>query len=117
MRKKKLTREEIRNQKIVLYDKLSTGELTIGQTTRMMRKIAGLTQKEYAEKVLGIFPRVLMDLEKDKGNPTLETLEKVAKPFGLKIGFVYNNERIMGASVNELAKGTESNDAVVVKNN
>ena len=107
MRKKKLTREEIRNQKIILYNKISVGELTIGQATRMMRNIAGLTQKESAEKVLGIFPRVLMDLEKDKGNPTLETLEKVARPFGLKIGFVYNNERIMGASVNEPAKATE----------
>jgi len=116
MRKKKLTREEIRNQKIILYNKISTGELTIGQATRMMRTIAGLTQKEYAEKILGIFPRVLMDLEKDKGNPTLETLEKVAKPFGLTIGFVYNNQRIMGASGNERAQATDSNDAVVVKN-
>jgi DNA-binding XRE family transcriptional regulator len=90
MRKKQLTREEMRTQKLLLYDKIRAGELTIGQATRMMRRIAGLTQKEYAEKVLGIFPRVLMDLEKDKGNPTLETLEKVAKPFGLRIGFVYN---------------------------
>jgi DNA-binding XRE family transcriptional regulator len=51
----------------LLYEKLRTGEITIGQATRMMRNIAGLTQKEYAEKVLGIFPRVLMDLEKDRG--------------------------------------------------
>lgn len=115
MRRRKLTREEIRNQKIILYNKISAGELTIGQATRMMRTIAGLTQKEYAEKVLGIFPRVLMDLEKDKGNPTLETLEKVAKPFGLRIGFVYHNDQLVGASLNETAKATDTTDAVVVK--
>jgi DNA-binding XRE family transcriptional regulator len=43
---------------------------------------------EYATKVLKIYPRVLMDLENDRGNPTLETLEKVAKPFRLKVAFV-----------------------------
>lgn len=88
MNKKTLTREETRDKKIELFNKLQSGELTIGQATRQMRKITGLTQTEYAEKVLGIFPRVLMDLEKDKGNPTLETLTKVAKPFGLEVGFV-----------------------------
>jgi transcriptional regulator with XRE-family HTH domain len=29
-----------------------------------------------------------MDIENDRGNPTLETLQKIAKPFGLKVGFV-----------------------------
>jgi DNA-binding XRE family transcriptional regulator len=53
-----------------------------------MRKIVGLTQAEYAEKVLKIYPRVLLEIEKDRGNPTLETLEKIARPFGLKVGFV-----------------------------
>lgn len=95
MRRKQLSREEMRTQKLLLYEKIKAGELTIGQATRAMRMITGLTQKEYAEKVLGIFPRVLMDLEKDRGNPTLETLEKVAKPFGLTVGFVYK-DRFMG---------------------
>lgn len=98
----------MRIQKLLLYDKIKAGELTIGQATRAMRTITGLTQKEYAEKVLGIFPRVLMDLEKDKGNPTLETLEKVAKPFGLTIGFVYK-ERFMGTSDTKPAVSTDKN--------
>ena len=50
----------------------------------------GLTQTEYAEKVLKIYPRVLMEIEKDRGNPTLATLVKIAKPFGLRVGFVYS---------------------------
>lgn len=77
-----------REEKEQLFAELADGRLTIGQATKRMRKIVGLTQTEYAEKVLKIYPRVLMDIEKDKGNPTVETLEKIAKPFGLSIGFV-----------------------------
>lgn len=79
---------DIRAEKDALYSDLERGVLTLGQATRRMRKIIGVTQAEYATRVLKIYPRVLMDLENDRGNPTLETLEKVAKPFGLKVAFV-----------------------------
>ena len=85
---KKRTPEESRQEKEALYADLEAGRLTLGQATRRMRKIVGLTQTEYAEKVLKIYPRVLMEIEKDRGNPTLETLEKIARPFGLRVGFV-----------------------------
>jgi DNA-binding XRE family transcriptional regulator len=85
---KKRTPEEIRLEKEILYADIEEGRLTLGQATRRMRKIVGLTQMEYAAKVLKIYPRVLMEIEKDRGNPTLETLEKIARPFGLKVGFV-----------------------------
>lgn len=80
--------EEIRREKEALYADIDQGLLTLGQAARRMRKITGMTQTEYAEKILKIYPRVLMELERDRGNPTLDTLEKVAKPFGLKLGFV-----------------------------
>tara|TARA_R110002167_G_scaffold312023_2_gene517750 strand:- start:25 stop:288 length:264 start_codon:yes stop_codon:yes gene_type:complete len=70
---------------------LDAGELTLGQATRQMRKIVGMTQKDYAKKVLGITPRILMAIENDKGNPTLDTLKKIAKPFGYEIGFIKRN--------------------------
>ena len=79
---------DIRREKEALYAAIAAGRLPLGQATRRMRNIVGLTQVEYAEKVLKIYPRVLMEIEKDRGNPTLETLEKIARPFGLKIGFV-----------------------------
>jgi len=85
---RKRTPEELRKEKEALYADLEAGKLTLGQATRRMRKIVGLTQAEYAEKVLKIYPRVLLEIEKDRGNPTLETLEKIARPFGLKVGFV-----------------------------
>ncbi|MBI1921427.1 MAG: helix-turn-helix transcriptional regulator [Geobacter sp.] len=90
---KNRTPEEIRREKEALYANLEAGKLTLGQATRRMRKIVGLTQVEYAEKVLKIYPRVLMEIEKDRGNPTLETLEKIARPFGLTVGFIRRSGR------------------------
>lgn len=88
MPRRKRTHAEIREEKNALYADLERGALTLGQATRRMRKIIGVTQTDYATRILKIYPRVLMDLENDRGNPTLETLEKVAKPFGLKVAFV-----------------------------
>ncbi len=82
------TPEEIRQEKETLYADLEAGRLTLGQATRRMRLIVGLSQTEYAERVLKIYPRVLMEIEKDRGNPTLDTLEKIARPFGLRVGFI-----------------------------
>lgn len=88
--------EEIRAEKEALYADIEAGRLTLGQTTRRMRKIVGMNQTEYAEKVLKIYPRVLMEIERDRGNPTLETLEKIAAPFGLTVRFVRRQREVTG---------------------
>jgi transcriptional regulator with XRE-family HTH domain len=53
-----------------------------------MRKILGMTQKDYARKIAGISPRILSEFENGVGNPTLATLEKIASPFGLRVSFL-----------------------------
>ncbi len=90
---RKRSQEEIRKDKEELYSDLEAGRLTIGQATRRMRMIVGLTQTEYAEKVLKIYPRVLMEIERDRGNPTLEALEKIAAPFGLLVRLTIKAEK------------------------
>lgn len=70
-----------------LYHDIHAGRLSLGEATRRMRKIVRMTQPEYA-RLIGIAPRVLMDIERGHGNPRLTTLEKLAKPFGLRVGFV-----------------------------
>jgi DNA-binding XRE family transcriptional regulator len=92
--RKRRTTEEIRAEKEALYADIETGGLSLGEATRRMRKIVGMTQTEYAEKVVKIFPRVLMEIERDRGNPTLETLEKIAAPFGLTLRFVRKQRSI-----------------------
>jgi len=76
-----------------LYEDIHAGRLSLGEATRRMRKIVGMTQPEYA-RLIGIAPRVLMDIERGHGNPRLNTLEKLAKPFGLRVGFIAASETV-----------------------
>jgi DNA-binding XRE family transcriptional regulator len=80
--------EDFAKQKRVLYEKIMRGELTLGQATRQMRLLVGMTIPDYAKKVLKISERVLLEIENDKGNPRKSTLLKIGKPFGLTIGFI-----------------------------
>lgn len=71
-----------------LYYALACGDIDIRDATRKMRKILGMTQKEYATKIACVSPRILSEFENGSGNPTLATLEKIASPFGLKVTFL-----------------------------
>ncbi|MBK8800521.1 MAG: helix-turn-helix transcriptional regulator [Fibrobacteres bacterium] len=85
---RKLSGLELESRRAKLRQNLRNGSLSLGESVREMRKLTGLTQTDYAERVAKIFPRVLMDIERGKANPTLETLERIAKPWGWKIGFI-----------------------------
>lgn len=43
---------------------IEQNKLSLGEATRRMRKITGMTQAEYAQKIVKISPRILMDVEK-----------------------------------------------------
>lgn len=81
-------KEEMAEMKEALYADLLSGDMNIRQATRQMRKVLGMTQKDYAKKIAGISPRILSEFENGVGNPTLATLEKIASPFGLKVTFL-----------------------------
>ena len=66
------------------YERVDRGELSLREASRIMRKIAGKTQVEYA-KMVGVSPRVLIDFERGVGNPTLATLRKILAPFNLEL--------------------------------
>lgn len=85
---KRPSAEEITRMKEELYRDLARGTTDIRQATRRMRKILGMSQKEYARKIAGISPRILSEFESGSGNPTLATLEKFAGPFGLAVTFL-----------------------------
>ena len=67
---------------------IETNQLSVGEAVRGMRKIAGMSQKDYAQRIVGIATRILAEIELDQGNPTLETLNKIGRPFGYEVGFV-----------------------------
>jgi len=74
--------------KQALIQAIANNELTLGQAVRRMRKITGMSQKAYAERIVGISTRILAELELDQGNPTVQTLNKIGRPFGYTVGFV-----------------------------
>lgn len=84
---RKLSAEERRKVRETLADRLAAGELSIGESVRLMRLATGMTQVQYA-KLVGIDLRVLAAVERGEGNPRLDTLEKLARPYGLMVSFV-----------------------------
>jgi transcriptional regulator with XRE-family HTH domain len=85
---KRPDKKEMAEMKEALYRGLAVGAIGIREATRQMRKILGMTQKDYAKKIADISPRILSEFENGAGNPTLATLEKLASPFGLKVTFL-----------------------------
>ena len=85
---KRAPAKEMARMKEELYRDLAQGNIGIREAARQMRKILGMSQKGYAQKVADISPRILSEFETGSGNPTLSTLEKIASPFGLKVSFL-----------------------------
>lgn len=77
---KKAKRRALRDE---LYERVTRGDISIVDAVKMMRKIADRTQVEYAREV-GVSPRILIELERGIGNPTIKTLAKIFAPFGLE---------------------------------
>ena len=66
------------------YEQLANKKMSLAETIKTMRNLIGMTQPEYA-KFVGIAPRIIIDLERGVGNPTLSTLKKIGKPFRLEV--------------------------------
>ncbi|MBX3232664.1 MAG: helix-turn-helix transcriptional regulator [Labilithrix sp.] len=71
--------------RVELYERVARGDIGVVEAVKMMRKIANRTQIQYARDV-GVSPRILIELERGIGNPTMKTLAKILAPFGLELG-------------------------------
>jgi len=89
-RRRKIAKEVLPEERERFYRDLQAGRLSLAETSRRMRELLDLDQAEYA-KLIKVSARTLIDLETEKGNPTLQTLEKLAKPFGLELVFKPKN--------------------------
>jgi DNA-binding XRE family transcriptional regulator len=69
------------------YKAAISGHLSVAEAVAAMRKISRLTQEEFAAH-RGISVQALRQIENGRGNPTVETLDKIASIFGLQVGFV-----------------------------
>jgi predicted transcriptional regulator len=82
-----LSRDEVESLRKQLVSLVPRASSDIPQLLRTMRLITRKSQIEYA-KLCGVAPRVLADIEAGKGSPTVETLEKLLRPFGYRVGIV-----------------------------
>lgn len=66
----------------------SDGELTLGMAIRRLRlEVTGFDQATFAQ-MCGMSTRALYQLETDKGNPTLSTVDSILRKFGLRMGLM-----------------------------
>jgi transcriptional regulator with XRE-family HTH domain len=96
-RKKPVSRDELRRQRDELYAAISRGELTIQEAVKRMRRLARMTQVEFAAH-RGLSLKVIKDVERGVGNPTLATLNKIGEIFGLEVAFVRKDKLQSAAS-------------------
>ena len=66
---------------------IEAGRLDFGTAVKRMREISGLTQEQFA-KHRGVSLLTLKRIEQGRGNPTVETLNRIGKIFALRVGFV-----------------------------
>jgi transcriptional regulator with XRE-family HTH domain len=86
-RQKKFDKESARQRRAELYVAVERGEVTLQDAVREMRKIAGMTQAEFAVH-RGVSAKVIKDTERGVGNPTVASLNRIGKFFGLEVAFV-----------------------------
>lgn len=83
--------DELRQRGIILDElrtQLAEGTISIGAAVKRLRsEITGLRQEQFAD-MCKISLRTLRQIEQDEGNPTINTLNAVFKPFGMRVGIV-----------------------------
>jgi DNA-binding XRE family transcriptional regulator len=71
------------------------GELTQGQALKSLRiNILGLKQDLFA-RLVDVSRKTLSDIENDRGSYNTEILNKVFKPFGLKVGMLPSSPDVL----------------------
>jgi len=71
------------------------GTLTQGAALKALRvEVLGLKQEAYANLV-SVSRKTLSEIENDKGNYSSDIINKVFKPFGLKVGLVPTSSSLM----------------------
>ena len=90
--RRSLARNDIQRLRGELAALVPEADVELPEIIRRMRLITRKSQAEYA-RLCDVAPRVLADIEAGKGNPRMETLERLLRPFGYKIGVVARANR------------------------
>ncbi|WP_175653078.1 helix-turn-helix domain-containing protein [Pseudomonas sp. Marseille-P9899] len=73
---------------------IADGSLELGAAVRRLRiEVAKMQQTQFA-KMCKISVRTLIQIEQGEGNPTLNSLNAVFRPFGLQMGVMRRPDRL-----------------------
>ncbi|MBP8145924.1 MAG: helix-turn-helix transcriptional regulator [Inhella sp.] len=86
-RLKPVAPEQSLQERQALHAALREGTLALPEAVKRLRRLSRLTQPEFAAH-RGISVQALRQIESGRGNPTVETLDKIVAVFGLQVGFV-----------------------------
>jgi len=86
-RRKPVSKDVLRQQRDELYAAIEKGELSLQSAVKRMRAITRMTQPEFAAH-RGVSVKVIKEIERGVGNPTVNTLNQIAAIFGLEVAFV-----------------------------
>lgn len=86
-RLKKMTPEEVRAARALLDKKVIAGQLAFPEGIKEIRLALGMSQQAFADMV-GLTRNQLVVYEAGNANPTINSLNKILKPFGFSVGFV-----------------------------
>lgn len=86
-RRKPVDKEALQQQRAAFYEAVQRGELTLQEAVKRMRALSRLTQQEFADH-RGVSIKVIKEIERGIGNPTVNTLNQIASIFGLEVAFV-----------------------------
>lgn len=92
---------ERKNAANQIIKQLLFAELTQGQALKELRmSVLGLKQERYASLV-GVSRKTLSDIENDRGNYKTDILNRVFRPFGLKVGIIPSSPNTLASLINE----------------
>lgn len=77
--------EEVRVRRALLEDIEAHPGRSVPEVVRLVRTTLRLTIAEYA-KLCGVSARGLQDIEREVKSPTLDTVAKLLRPLGLRLG-------------------------------
>ncbi|WP_318520636.1 helix-turn-helix transcriptional regulator [Photobacterium leiognathi] len=88
---------ERKNKINAIVKQLIFGQLSQGNALKKLRiEILGLKQDVFA-KMVGVSRKTISDIENDRGHFKADILDKVFKPFGLKIGLIPSSPEALKA--------------------
>jgi transcriptional regulator with XRE-family HTH domain len=78
---------------MALRSALERGSLAPAEASRVIRALSGRSQQELAEQ-LGMSVKVIRSIESGKGNPSYDSLSKIASAADLRVAFVSHSRSV-----------------------